>query len=63
MYDTIMRGSFYRTKEIEDLLKLSTTGEVGEGHDAEINTAERLAISDQLHPLGSKTRLIMGKQW
>ena len=52
-----MTGSFYRTREIEDLLKLSTTGEVEEGHETEINTAERLAISVQLHPLGSKAGL------
>ncbi len=57
MYDTTMTGSFYRTKEIEDLLKVSKTGEVGEEHKNEIKSAERLAVSDQLHPLGSKTGL------
>ncbi len=57
MYDTTMTGSFYRTKEIEDLLKVSKTGEVGEDHENEIKAAERLAISDQLHPLGSQTGL------
>ena len=57
MFDTTMTGSFYRTKEIENLLKQSSTGEVGSDHDKEIKEAERLAISDQLHPLGSETGL------
>ena len=57
MYDTTMTGSFYRTKEIENLLKQSSTGEVGSDHENDIKEAERLAISDQLHPLGSETGL------
>ena len=57
MFETTMTGSFYRTKEIENLLKQSSTGEVGSDHENEIKAAERLAISDQLHPLGSETGL------
>ena len=57
MFDTTMTGSFYRTKEIENLLKQSSTGEVGSDHENDIKEAERLAISDQLHPLGSETGL------
>ena len=57
MYETTMTGSFYRTKEIEDLLRLSRTGEVGDNHEKAIRSAESLAISDQIHPLGSKSGL------
>ena len=45
MYDTTITGSFYRTKERKDLFnKMSATCEAGEGHETEINTAERLPI-------------------
>ena len=57
MYETTMTGSFYRTREIEELLKASKTGEVDITHEDMIRAAERLAISDQLHPLGSPVGL------
>jgi len=57
MYDTTMTGSFYRTKEIEELLKVSKTGEVDSKNEKAVRSAESLAISDQLHPLGSKAGL------
>ena len=57
MYETTMTGSFYRTKEIEGLLRLSRTGEVGDNHEKAIRSAESIAISDQIHPLGSKSGL------
>ena len=52
-----MTGSFYRTKEIEGLLKNSKTGEIDVTNEGIIRDAERLAISDQLHPLGSQAGL------
>ena len=54
MYETTMTGSFFRTHEIEELLRKSSTGEIDDNHDHVIRSAESLAISDQLHPLGSK---------
>ena len=54
MFKTTMTGSFYRTKEIVELLGKSKTGEVSEKNSKEIEAAERLAISDQIHPGGSK---------
>ena len=54
MFKTTMTGSFYRTKEILELLGKSKTGEVSEKNSKEIETAEKLAISDQIHPGGSK---------
>ncbi len=54
MFKTTMTGSFYRTKEIVELLGKSKTGEVSEKNSKEIETAEKLAISDQIHPGGSK---------
>ena len=54
MFKTTMTGSFYRTKEIVELLGISKTGEVSEKNSKEIETAEKLAISDQIHPGGSK---------
>lgn len=57
MFETTMTGSFYRSKEIEQLLKSSKTGEIDIAHEQIINAAERLAISDQLHPLGSQVGL------
>ncbi|MGC8609186.1 MAG: hypothetical protein ACP5UV_04865, partial [Thermoplasmata archaeon] len=53
MYETTMTGSFYRTRDIEEALKESTTGEVTGEHEEIIRAAEKLAISDQLHPAGS----------
>ena len=57
MFEATMTGGFYRTKEIEQLLKNSKTGEIDIAHEQIINDAERLAISDQLHPLGSQVGL------
>jgi len=57
MFETTMTGSFYRSKEIEQLLKSSKTGEIDTAHEQIINAAERHAISDQLHPLGSQAGL------
>ena len=57
MYETTMTGSFFRTKEIEELLRKSGTGEIDNTHDHVIRSAESLAISDLLHPLGSKSGL------
>lgn len=54
MFETTMTGSFYRTHEIEELLKKSPTGEVGSEGKSAVEAAEKLAISDQLHPNGSK---------
>ncbi len=57
MYETTMTGSFFRTHEIEEILRKSSTGEIDDNHDHVIRSAESLAISDQLHPLGSKSGL------
>ena len=57
MYETTMTGSFFRTHEIEELLKVSKTGEINDKNDQIIKSAETLAISAQLHPLGSKRGL------
>ena len=57
MYETTMTGSFFRTKEIEEQLRKSSTGEIDNTHDHVIRSAESLAISDQLHPLRSKSGL------
>lgn len=54
MFKTTMTGSFYRTAEIQYLLRQTPTGEIGEDHGREIASAEKLAVSDQMHPLGSK---------
>ena len=57
MYETTMTGSFFRTQEIGELLKKSSTGEIDNSYEKVIQSAESLAISDQLHPLGSKRGL------
>ncbi|EQD30091.1 methionine synthase [mine drainage metagenome] len=57
MFETTMTGSFYRTPEIEELLKKSPTGEVGGEGQKAVEAAEKLAISDQLHPNGAKAGL------
>ncbi len=49
---TTMTGSYFRTPEIEDLLKKSPTGEISEEYGDAIERAERRAIRDQLHPGG-----------
>lgn len=57
MFKTTMTGSFYRTSEIQALLRTAPGGEVGSANSSEIDAAEELAISDQLHPLGSSEGL------
>ncbi|MGP6207750.1 hypothetical protein ACNF42_06980 [Cuniculiplasma sp. SKW3] len=57
MYETTMTGSFFRTEKIGELLKSSKTGEIDDSYENVIRSAESLAISDQLHPLGSETGL------
>lgn len=53
-----MTGSWYRPPEILQLLKQSPTGEIDrQRHGDTILQAERQAISDQLHPLGSEVGL------
>lgn len=54
MFKTTMTGSFYRTKEIQELLRTAADGELGLEHSNVIQTAETLAVKDQLHPLGSE---------
>ncbi|HKJ96402.1 MAG TPA: hypothetical protein VJ944_01520 [Thermoplasmataceae archaeon] len=49
---TTMTGSYFRTPEIEELLKKSPTGEISDEHREIIEKAERRAIRDQLHPGG-----------
>lgn len=49
---TTMTGSYFRTPEIDELLKQSPTGEIGHEHIADIRKAEIRAIRDQLHPEG-----------
>ena len=46
MNETTMTGSFFRTKEMEELLRKSSTGEIDNTHDHVIKSAESLAISD-----------------
>ena len=45
-----MTGSYFRTKEIEELLRKSETGEIDNDHLDAINRGEEQAMSDQLHP-------------
>lgn len=54
---TTMTGSFYRTDRIKELLSNSKTGEVSQEFQKDINDGERIAIKDQLHPLGSESGL------
>lgn len=53
MFETTMTGSFYRTKEVEELLRKTPTGEIGADGADVVEAAEKFAISDQLHPNGS----------
>lgn len=57
MFKTTMTGSFYRTADIQALLKTAKGGEIGSEHSSEIESAEKLAVMDQLHPLGSESGL------
>ena len=52
-YPTTMTGSWFRSKEILDLLAKSPTGELGPEHAATYLALERATIREQLHPLGS----------
>jgi len=52
-YRTTMTGSWFRPKEVLDLLAKSPTGEIGPEHSKVYLEAERQAIREQLHPLGS----------
>lgn len=54
MFKTTMTGSFYRTNEINELLRKATGGEIASEHSSEIQKAERLAVADQLHPMGAE---------
>ena len=56
-YRTTMTGSWFRSKEILDLLGQSPTGELAPEHASKYLAAERLAIREQLHPLGSRVGL------
>ena len=51
MIERTFVGSWYRTPELEKILRESPTGEVI-GHEKEVELAERTAIREQLHPLG-----------
>lgn len=50
MFKTTMTGSYFRTPEIEELLRKTKTGEIDESHIDAINRGEELAMNDQLHP-------------
>ncbi|MEM0118127.1 MAG: hypothetical protein QXV32_06745 [Conexivisphaerales archaeon] len=57
--ETTMTGSWFRPPEILELLnpEKSPTGEIAEQYASVVEDAERRAIRDQLHPLGSKKGL------
>ena len=57
MFQTTMTGSYYRTQEIEDLLRKSPTGELGSNYKDSIEKSESSAMDDQLHPEGNRTGL------
>ncbi len=52
-----MTGSWFRPQEIAAALVQSPTGELGPDHRALIETAERTAVREQLHPHGAKAGL------
>lgn len=56
-YPTSMTGSWFRPKGILDLLAKSPTGEISAEHATQYLEAERQAIREQLHPLGSSVGL------
>jgi 5-methyltetrahydropteroyltriglutamate--homocysteine methyltransferase len=56
-YRTTMTGSWFRSKELTGLLAKSPTGELGPEHEATYLAAEREAIRDQVHPMGSSVGL------
>jgi 5-methyltetrahydropteroyltriglutamate--homocysteine methyltransferase len=59
MIKTTMTGSWFRPPEIIELLNPEKTpnGEISEEYSSIIQAAERRAIRDQLHPLGSSKGL------
>jgi len=59
MMKTTMTGSWFRPPEIIELLNPEKTpnGEISEEYSSIIQAAERRAIRDQLHPLGSSKGL------
>jgi len=52
-YRTTMTGSWFRSKDLTTLLAQTPTGELGPEHEEAYLAAERAAIRDQLHPMGS----------
>ncbi|MGC8601912.1 MAG: hypothetical protein ACP5LS_05790, partial [Thermoprotei archaeon] len=55
MIERTFVGSWYRTPEVEALLRESPTGEIA-NHEKEVERAERTAIREQLHPLGGNSK-------
>jgi 5-methyltetrahydropteroyltriglutamate--homocysteine methyltransferase len=53
MYRTTMTGSWFRPKEILELLAQNPTGELPEKYSTLYLAAERETIREQLHPLGN----------
>jgi len=56
-YRTTMTGSWFRSKDLTALLAQSPTGELSDEHEKAYLDAERAAIRDQLHPMGSEIGL------
>jgi 5-methyltetrahydropteroyltriglutamate--homocysteine methyltransferase len=56
-YRTTMTGSWFRSKDLVGLLAQSPTGELSPEHEKAYLEAERAAIRDQLHPMGSEVGL------
>jgi 5-methyltetrahydropteroyltriglutamate--homocysteine methyltransferase len=56
-YRTTMTGSWFRSKDLTALLAHSPTGELGPEDEKAYLAAERAAIRDQLHPMGSEIGL------
>ncbi|MGA8303861.1 MAG: hypothetical protein WA691_10210 [Thermoplasmata archaeon] len=56
-YRTTMTGSWFRSKDLIGLLAQSPTGELSTDHEQAYLEAERGAIRDQLHPMGSEIGL------
>lgn len=54
---TTMTGSWFRPDDIVALVARSPTGEIDSSHGKEVESAERRAIRDQLHPNGAKAGL------
>jgi 5-methyltetrahydropteroyltriglutamate--homocysteine methyltransferase len=52
-----MTGSWFRSKDLVGLLAQSPTGELSQEHEKAYLDAERSAIRDQVHPMGSKVGL------